>query len=106
MNVVSVAPLAGRSVWLNNSYCEYFYKLARRGVRGSRMSRHYSLVLETRQVHNHPMKYEKRRNGKSRHPTTQKVTYTPGELARLLGIARNGVYSALRNGKIPHIPSP
>jgi excisionase family DNA binding protein len=67
------------------------------------MSRHYSLVLETRQVHNHPMTYEKRRNGKSRHPTTQKVTYTPGELARLLGIARNGVYSALRNGKIPHI---
>ena len=27
--------------------------------------------------------------------------YTPGELARVLGISRNGVYSALRKGTIP-----
>jgi excisionase family DNA binding protein len=31
------------------------------------------------------------------------ATYKPAELARILGIARNGVYAALRSGKIPHI---
>ena len=49
------------------------------------------------------MKYQKRINGKRRADTKQNVTYSPGDLARLLGIARNGVYSALRSGKIPHI---
>jgi excisionase family DNA binding protein len=29
--------------------------------------------------------------------------YTPSELARVLGISRNGVYAALRNGTIPHV---
>ena len=67
------------------------------------MSRHFIPVHETRQVHNRPMKYQKRINGKRRADTKQNVTYSPGDLARLLGIARNGVYSALRSGKIPHI---
>ena len=31
------------------------------------------------------------------------ATYRPDDLARMLGISRNGVYTALRNGKIPHI---
>jgi excisionase family DNA binding protein len=31
------------------------------------------------------------------------ATYSPGDLARVLGISRNGVYAALRSGKIPHI---
>jgi excisionase family DNA binding protein len=31
------------------------------------------------------------------------ATYSPDDLARILGISRNGVYAGLRNGKIPHI---
>lgn len=35
--------------------------------------------------------------------TVAKVTYAPDELARALGVARNTVYVALRNGVIPHV---
>lgn len=31
------------------------------------------------------------------------ATYSVDDLARILGISRNGVYSALRAGNIPHI---
>jgi excisionase family DNA binding protein len=37
------------------------------------------------------------------HKSTERVTYTPDALARVLGVARNTVYAALRNGRIPHI---
>jgi excisionase family DNA binding protein len=30
-------------------------------------------------------------------------TYTPDDLAQILGIARNSVYAALRNGGIPNV---
>lgn len=35
--------------------------------------------------------------------TRASATYTPGELAVILNISRNGVYSALRDGTIPHV---
>lgn len=41
----------------------------------------------------------KRHHRKTRLP----ATYTPGELAVVLGISRNGVYSALRTGTIPNV---
>jgi excisionase family DNA binding protein len=36
-------------------------------------------------------------------PTPVRETYTPEELARILGISRNGVYRGLRDGTIPHV---
>jgi len=40
-----------------------------------------------------------KRNGSTQTP----ATFTPDELALVLGISRNGVYTALRNGTIPHV---
>jgi excisionase family DNA binding protein len=45
-----------------------------------------------------------RLNGTRRHNRgSELATYKAAELARILGIARNGVYAALRSGKIPHL---
>ena len=50
------------------------------------------------------MEHAKRINRTPRHDKESEIaTYKRAELARILGIARNGVYAALRNGKIPHI---
>jgi excisionase family DNA binding protein len=50
------------------------------------------------------MEHAKRINGTPRHDKGDEIaTYKPADLARILGIARNGAYAALRNGKIPHI---
>lgn len=49
------------------------------------------------------MQHAKRIKGTRRHESTREcATYTVAELAQVLGIARNGVYTALRSGKIPH----
>jgi excisionase family DNA binding protein len=42
-------------------------------------------------------------NTQTKHPNTQGATYSPDELARVLGVARNTVYANLRAGKIPHV---
>lgn len=49
------------------------------------------------------MEHSKTIKGSRRHIESEFATLKPAELARILGIARNGVYAALRSGKIPHI---
>ena len=46
------------------------------------------------------MEHDNRKRNRLRHNA---ATYTPGELAGVLGISRSGVYTALRNGTIPHV---
>jgi excisionase family DNA binding protein len=46
------------------------------------------------------MALKRKRRVRSGH---DRATYTPGELTRVLGLSRTGVYAALRDGTIPNV---
>jgi excisionase family DNA binding protein len=61
-------------------------------------------VLNATVGQNNSMRHTKGRNGTTEDNDRRVLaTYKPVELARILGIARNSVYDALRSGKIPHV---
>jgi excisionase family DNA binding protein len=69
------------------------------------MSRHYPLVHGINQAQDDSMRQQRMRKAA---PGSQKrqastATYSVDDLARILGISRNGAYAALRAGMIPHI---
>jgi excisionase family DNA binding protein len=45
-------------------------------------------------------KTPRKRRAKSQ---SNRATFTPGELTRILGLSRTGVYAALRDGTIPNV---